>query len=538
MREIVFFTSNRTKLAHARYLCREYDVEIVQFREKTFRASYQEPRLQDRKELLEASYKNALELWSKEFPLDKIFFIEDTSAVVSALSTEGREFPGVDIKYWMKETDFSSLDDKLRAIGSDRRATVRCDLVLHVPPKLRKVLELHDPYLTFMSTSEGYITETEQTFLTNPMYPWLDSKSFNKWFVPNGKTRPISMLPIKQANKHDFRAPAFKEMLTFLEQHGLIHKKPNASLVQNNFDFSPPIFVVSGPTCAGKTTLAEHLSMHHGYCHVEASDFMYLSFYQRHGVGSEIKIGDFAERALREKPEIVAEQIVKHLSHTPDWPTILTGFRSPDEIEWFKKNYGGKFPVEVVYVTSDQKIRYERCLQRAREDAAQSFYAFRKRDTQQLNMGLGNIERSTATIVVNNDKTLERYIEKFEDIYSLELDRGKNVSRGRLSLQQSIRLENLILVSLALEWEGREFFTTAEIAHLINRHFSTLPRPKNKNNVSRYFNQTYHPYYEIQVDNGKRKYRLSNTGYGRALLLRGLNRSNGEAQQPSQTAEL
>lgn len=534
MHELVFFTSNRTKLAHARYLCREYDIEITQFREKTFRASYQEPRLSDRKLLLEVSYENALALWNKEFPVekvDKIFFIEDTSVVIPALSSDDIEVPGVDVKYWMRETNFSSLDAMLRAKGNDRRAIVRCDLILHIPPKWRKVWGIEQSYVSFTSMSEGHITETEHSFTTNPLYPWLDCKSFNRWFVPSGKTRPISMLPIKQADKHDFRVGAFKEMLRFLEQHGLVYRRQNStSLIQNSFNFAPPLFLVSGPSCAGKTTLAEHLSCHHGYYHVEASDFMYLSYYQRHGTSANVKIGDYAERALRDKPEIVAEQIVKHLAHTPNWPTILTGFRSPHEVEWFKQHYGGKFPLEIIYVTSDQKDRYKRCLRRAREDATQSFDAFRKRDIQQQKMGLGEIELLETTIILNNDKTLQDYIEEFEDHYSTDLDRAKNLLPEKLSSLQVTKLENLILASLALEWGTKKYFTTSEIARLINFHYPSLARPKNKNNVSRYFNQTYHPYYEIRVEEGKRKYRLSNTGYGRALILRSLGNNNPCAQ--------
>lgn len=298
MIELVFFTSSRVKLSHAKYLCRDYAVQIVGFREKTFGANYVEPRIYDREQLIELSYQDALLRWQKAASKDRIFFIEDTSVTIDALSVD-REIPGLDIKYWMAETDFSTLDAQLKTLGNNRRVTVRSDLVLHLPSDLEG--SESKSYKCFTSMVSGHAVEREESFETNPMYPWLDNKTFNKWFVPDGCTQPISMLPIVQADQHDFRAAAFREMLEFLETHQKIAQRTQPA-VQTSLDFGPSLFIVCGPTCAGKTTLAEYLADRYGYFHIEASDFMYLSYYQRHGVTSKIAIGDFAEQALREQP--------------------------------------------------------------------------------------------------------------------------------------------------------------------------------------------------------------------------------------------
>lgn len=55
-----------------------------------------------------------------------------------------------------------------------------------------------------------------------------------------------------------------------------------------------------------------------------------------------------------------------------------------------------------------------------------------------------------------------------------------------------------------------------EVSHLINNTFKGVT--KNKNNISRYFNQAYYPYYEIKKENGKNKYKLSPTGYSEAIF--------------------
>jgi dephospho-CoA kinase/inosine/xanthosine triphosphate pyrophosphatase family protein len=517
MTEIVFITSNPVKLAHAKYLCRNYDVQISGFREKTFGASYVEPRSDNRAELIEQSYRDALRRWLKAYPGgDKFFIIEDTSVAIEALSTDG-EYPGLEVKYWMAKTDFAMLDAQLKASGNNRRATVRSDLILHLPKEFRS--GDGKEYLCFTSSVSGYVTEKELAFDTNPMYPWLDNRTFNKWFVPDGSSQPISTLPIAEADKHDFRAPAFKELLEFLKSRQKISRRTDPE-VQTSFSFDSRLFIVCGPSCAGKTTLAEYLAGHYGYYHIEASDFMYLSYYQRHGVSPVVNIGDFAEQALRDQPEIVAEQVLQNIRQNKSVPVIVTGFRALAEIEWFRDHYTGKYPVEVVYVTADQEIRYERSLNRQREGEAESREAFLRRDAQQAAMGLAELESCFVSNRIENNGSFEGYFNSFETYYAQiphqfdSNNKPKNqVSRGRL--------EELILLALADKWLGREYFTTTEIAQLVNQHFSLDDKPKSKNNVSRYFNQTFHPYYEIKLIDGKRKYRLSNTGFGKARMLLG-----------------
>ena len=57
--------------------------------------------------------------------------------------------------------------------------------------------------------------------------------------------------------------------------------------------------------------------------HIEASDFMYLNYYLRHDINSEIDIGAFAEKALSEKPEIAAEQIAEYMQEFNTLPTVI-----------------------------------------------------------------------------------------------------------------------------------------------------------------------------------------------------------------------
>lgn len=515
MIEIVFFTSSPIKLAHARWLCRNYDVSISGFREKTFGANYKEPRIYDRAELIERSYQDALQRW-KRFVSEneqKLFFLEDTSVIIEALSKE-REVPGLDVKYWMKETDFSTLDVTLRNLGNNRRCRVRSDLVLHLPPELR-LEDSNVSYRTFTSVSFGSIVEREYDIETNLLYPWLDNKTFNKWFVPEGCQDPISLLPITEADKHDFRTRAFHEMLGYLESLGKI-KKRVASPKQYQLEAATPLFVICGPTCAGKTTLAEYLADAYGYYHIEASDFMYRSYYQRHGVGSMVPIGDFAEQALKDQPEIVAEQVLENIDTNRPLAAVITGFRSPKELAWFQDHYDGHQPVIPVYIDAEPSIRFERSLRRGREATLDTLEHFERRDLQQAEMGIKDLASILQSKLIKNEDDRETFFRHFADRYLQDWPFPKNIHND--NVLNAGELEKLILKALLDQWSNRDYFTTTEIAHLINSQ-QPSNQQRSKNNVSRYFNQRFYPYYEIKLIEGKRKYRLSNTGYGKARML-------------------
>ncbi|AEF99787.1 non-canonical purine NTP pyrophosphatase [Methylomonas methanica] len=514
MVEIVFFTSSPIKLAHARYLCRDFAVRIVGFREKTFGANYEEPRIYDRAELIERSYQDALQRWKNFVSKDghKLFFIEDTSVIIEALSKE-REVPGLDVKYWMKETQFAQLDETLRNMGNDRRCRVRSDLVLHLPPELQSK-DSNDSYRIFTSFSFGNVVEYERDFETNLLYPWLDNKTFNKWFVPDGCQDPISLLPIEEADKHDFRARAFREMLGFLENRGEIRKRHTAPK-QYQLEAAAPLFVICGPSCAGKTTMAEYLADSYGYYHIEASDFMYRSYYQRHGVSSTVPIGDFAEQALQDQPEIVAEQVLEDIRSNQPLATVITGFRSPKELTWFYEHYDGHQPIVPVYIDAKPKIRFERSCLRRRESTQDTLERFERRDLQQFSMGLGELAEAIQSDSIINEASTATFFSEFAARYLSEWPFPEGIEMNPLNAGD---LEKLILTALLKQWSDRNYFTTTEIAHLINDK-QPADQQRSKNNVSRYFNQRFYPYYEIKLFDGKRKYRLSNTGLGKAKLL-------------------
>ncbi|RMH39990.1 MAG: hypothetical protein D6694_10530 [Gammaproteobacteria bacterium] len=520
MVELTFITSSKIKRAHAEYLCREYDVKVG--RQRHYGVGYAEPRIQDREELLEQSIQDAMQRWRKNVsnPDEKFFFIEDTSVIVHCLSAPDREVPGVDVKYWMQENDFASIDRQLKAAGNDRRVTVRSDLLLTLSKRLAE--KLGKPYVRFTSQVQGHITEREYQFDTNPLYPWLDNKTFNKWFVPEGSDRPISMLSIEDADRFDFRAGAFNQMLAFLEQHGEIKRRGDAEIArmfQASLPIFPPLFVVCGPTCAGKTTLAEFVTQKYGYYHIEASDFMHLAYYERHGADSPVGIADFALKALKERPSIVAEKILEFIAGLGDIPIILTGFRAREEFDYFKDKYNGRHRPELIVVDADEITRLQRYLDRNRGGNA-SKERFLYENQLQDQMGLDVLMRSGDAITIVNEGNFCEFYSAFDAGFSERLDNCHPLDC--MEHIEPSRLEDAIL--LALEGEDNAGYTSAGIAKLIKEKLGVS---KSKNNVSRYFNQRYHSYYEVQVIDGVKRFRLSQTGRMQAMWLRRKLASSG-----------
>ncbi|NTG76131.1 AAA family ATPase [Agrobacterium rhizogenes] len=524
MLALTFFTSNPTKLAHARYLGEGEPIEILGFRQRTYHAGYEEPRLLSREDLLRGSYESAVQQARKARILSPrhFFILEDTSVKIDALSSDTEEVPGLDVKYWMRETTFGSLDASIRKAGGNRRAVVRSDVLLHVPTYYKRLWGVGD-YIVFTGEQSGSIVDKEQTFETNVMYPWLDNQTFNKWFQPDAASGPLGNLAIADANKYDFRRKAFNKLFQFLKERKLLRSPSPQGRLPLQRDMN---YIICGYTCAGKTTTSQYLARSFDYLHVEASDFMHLAYYMRHDIPDRISIGDFAEQALIEKPEIAAEAIAKYLQADVESPCVISGFRSIREIDWLVEKLGefGK-QFRIVFVNASETARFARMVARNRAGDVSDFSRFRSRDEQQKRMGLEAIAHDRRTVIWENEGELSEYLEVIEsDVGRAPLDEPDlDQWLLKVSRQRRLKLEEAILIALLTRWtddEKRPSFTTSEIAKIINELLSETSQ-KHKDNVSRYFNQNFYAYYEVETDpsKGTRRYRLSNTGYGKALRM-------------------
>ncbi|WP_210168203.1 hypothetical protein, partial [Bosea thiooxidans] len=205
-------------------------------------------------------------------------------------------------------------------------------------------------------------------------------------------------------------------------------------------------------------------------------------------------------------------------------PIVISGFRSPLEVEFLRQamKTHGRASTER-FVGAKEEIRYARLQARARPGDNLTLDQFRERDRQQQRMGLDLISDLPDMLAIRNEGSLDAYLEQVDELAGggsgLDLDIPKAISA--LDCVREVALQEAILIALLTVWENtesRKFYTTTEIAALISSVFRSI-QPKHKDNVSRYFNQDFYAYYEISSapSRGKRRYRLSNTGYGIAI---------------------
>ncbi len=543
MFELVFFSTNQTKVAHFRYLASKVGVKVKSFKEANYYASYHEPKIDDRAELLRQSYISALHQWRRRDGRsddgNSTFFFEDTSVRIDALSRT-QEVPGVNVKYWMRSMSFDRLDALLKENGNNRRVTVRSDIVMHIPKKWRDFLGIQEEYLWVFGQTNGTISETEPIITPNPVYPWLDDKTFNRWFIPDGAHTSISAISLEDADRGDFRRKAFEKLLEFLRKLNLISNDQPVISVTNAAQLglpripqAPSIFVVCGPSCSGKTTTATWLNDAFAIPHIEASDFMYKAFWERQGLRSQVKIGDFAALALQTQPDIVAKPIAEYIVAKQYKTVVVTGFRSVREIDVLRSALGPDLNIELIYLDAPYEMRLARALKRNRDNVTPEKFAHR--NTQGESMGVLDIRQIPGTQYICNDGSLDKVRRKFRAKYPTTL----RAQKAYLALRRfdTSKLEPYVLMALLDALRHGIWYTTTEIAAQLNKKFGLA---KHKNNVSRYFNQEFHPYYEVRLRNSTHstaqpiEYRVSATGISEAKLFRILHlQLEDESQVPT-----
>ena len=182
--------------------------------------------------------------------------------------------------------------------------------------------------------------------------------------------------------------------------------------------------------------------------------------------------------------------------------------------------------IKLIYIDAELATRYSRWLNRQRDGVEYTFEKFVQINDLQKGMGLVDIkEMKEAIQYENNQVGLPQFLANFgEKIISVK-PTSKVFDFKQITSLQKMPLEKAIFIVLAIEYRKNEsvYFTTTEISHLINNTFVDFK--KNKNNISRYFNQAYYPYYEIKKETGKNKFKLSPNGYSEAIsVITGLSK--------------
>jgi len=431
--EVHFYTSNIAKFLQARNLFDRAGLLLRHFRAVT------EPYSEDYQLGKEALLRRAVREVSEKIRGDYLFFVEDTSMRLEALSKADADFPGLNVKEWFQQTDFATLDSALRDSGNMRRATVKSDIALHLPGLTEPVF--------FRGETSGVVADAAPLLGEPTRYPWLSADTFNGWFIPDGAPARLSDLDLEQSLDFDFRAKAIVPMIDRLEEYAAILNIPSAGFrkrqsagatkqgtpdqlvldeVARLANVERPPMVVIGATCAGKTTFAERANIAHDLHHVEASSIVRMQTGQAFESGAAAL--ESAKGVLeRGGPDVVARQILKQYENELRSGLILTGFRTIEELIVVCTAVP---ETSVIFVDASERTRFERHLARARYKEAATMDAFRKLDQGQFSLGLLGVARDLADFSLENEDSLEEYFARVDAILTGSLQSGvKEVRR-------------------------------------------------------------------------------------------------------------
>jgi len=405
---IFFYTSNTEKLLQARLLFMRHGYELKQFRGR------REPYDEDYDVGTLGLLTRAVDQVKAEFGVRSIFFVEDTSVRIEALS-RANDVPGLAVKEWFPQTSFSALDGELRQNGNDRRAKVNSDIALYVPT-LRYPLFFH-------GETVGTIADTPPSFEASVQYPWLTPRTFNGWIIPTGSRKRLGEMEFEESLHYDFRAKALTDLLSTVEQlNAAINLRPNFYTVRRSTNFPPEqlslieepsrhVVIVVGARCSGKTTFSDYMARYDSVRVYEASTVL-------RGIGEELGvIPNNSDEALAFLQEIgwdsVARKIADYIDKDDARLNVVTGLRTPEELLFLKR----RFPLaKIVLVDADQRLRFERHIRRARDGELTNTKAFSGEDEKQMQFGTLRIASDIAEVTVLNDGTLNQYSRKIAEI--------------------------------------------------------------------------------------------------------------------------
>ena len=92
---------------------------------------------------------------------------------------------------------------------------------------------------------------------------------------------------------------------------------------------------------------------------------------------------------------------------------IVEGIRSPHEVDMFKENFDD-FIILSIFANPD--LRFERLLERMREDDSKNYDEFKSRDQMELNFGIGDVIALSNKIIIN-ESDLDSYTKEINKFF-------------------------------------------------------------------------------------------------------------------------
>lgn len=405
--DVYFYTSNIEKYLQARAIFEKCGLILQHFRTRT------EPYAEDYSVGKDELLRRAIDEIKDSVGRGSLFFVEDTSIRIEALSSPDHDVPGLAAKEWFASTSFDQLNQLLSSKGGDRRASVKSDIGLHVPGLGRPVF--------FRGECPGTVALTPPQFPPSVAHPWLTPATFNGWLMPDGSTKRLGEMSFEESWRFDFRVKSLLSMIERLEEYCAALNLPTSAYSRRGsagaagqlslLETQREVLIVVGRTCAGKTTMCEHLSARHGFRFFEASDV--LRMFDRPASLRGVSEQEFAEHVLtRLGPDAVARKILSLVDSTLE-KLAISGFRTIEELECLRAH----FPeAKIVFVEASDRTRYERRIKRARAGESMTFSEFNALDQAQWRFGLLRVAEEMADVKVVNERTMEEFLRTVDDI--------------------------------------------------------------------------------------------------------------------------
>lgn len=511
--DVFFYTSNLVKFLHAHTVFSRLGLKLSHWKSKS------DPYSEDYSGTKQQLLARAIDQIKDSIGSGSLFFVEDTSVRIDALSQGAEDFPGLSVKEWFARTSFRQLDSQLKDLGAGRRASIHSSIALHVP-------KLSNP-IYFEGSVGGVVTKTPPRFEENFQYPWLTPNSFNGWFVPDGAEKRLGEMPFEESWNYDFRTQALVRLVDRLEEFQAVLNLPphaytralpvtlpeQATLFPT---FSQPTFMVVGYTCAGKTTFGD-VATRAGFTFIEASSI--LRTFQVEG-GSTLSPFEFAQRVLEANgPDAVAHKIAQLCAREDGRGIVISGFRTLEEVQLIKRRYPNS---KVVWIEASEKSRYARFIARSRDDGLPSLHAFRELDTMQSSFGLLRVAEAFADIRILNEDTLEKFGQQVEAVLNIRRLRaiaGVVTNVKPLHAAEHSQLYHCLVVLN----ESKRPLTCDEIQERTKRHGHEI----RYNNANKVLRKALGLVKRWEIPGAKIRYEIVNSGRAYLRLIEELSSSNG-----------
>jgi len=173
-----------------------------------------------------------------------------------------------------------------------------------------------------------------------------------------------------------------------------------------------------GEIGAGKDTIADYLVSRYGFHKITMSDIIKIEL-KKLGIGVDREnLQEISKTYKKEFGEGIWAKKCIELAEKEKWEkVVISGIRDLKEVEVFRKSSGKFF---LIYVTADQKLRYERLLKRGSEkDKFSSFEDFLEQENKERELfNIYKNPKRLADLIIENNSSLSELYNKVDNLIS------------------------------------------------------------------------------------------------------------------------